>query len=184
MSGSIIRTFQGNAQAFQNSLSTAPVLICVALIVVYIILGILYESFIDPLTIFSTLPSAGVGALGHLSSNEAITFAREELRHVEATWAALLCSRNRQIVAIPGLVRHRRCSLGPAIVPIVESIFPSCEGGRWPCGGGIVSGEPPAADLPCKAAALQFNQCKSAWAAVSTATGRVPEFASNHDSGG
>jgi hypothetical protein len=48
---------------FQNSLSTTPVLICAALIVVYIILGILYESFIHPLTILSTLPSAGVGAL-------------------------------------------------------------------------------------------------------------------------
>jgi HAE1 family hydrophobic/amphiphilic exporter-1 len=63
MPGSIIGTFQGNAQAFQNSLSTTPVLIFAALIVVYIILGILYESFIHPLTILSTLPSAGVGAL-------------------------------------------------------------------------------------------------------------------------
>ena len=62
MPGSIIGTFQGNAQAFQNSLSTTPVLIVAALIVVYIILGILYESFIHPLTILSTLPSAGVGA--------------------------------------------------------------------------------------------------------------------------
>ena len=63
MPGSIIGTFQGNAQAFQNSLSSTPVLICAALIVVYIILGMLYESFIHPLTILSTLPSAGVGAL-------------------------------------------------------------------------------------------------------------------------
>jgi hydrophobe/amphiphile efflux-1 (HAE1) family protein len=63
MPGSIIGTFQGNAQAFQSSLSTTPVLIFAALIVVYIILGILYESFIHPLTILSTLPSAGVGAL-------------------------------------------------------------------------------------------------------------------------
>ena len=60
---SIIPTFQGNAQAFQNSLSSEPVLIGAALIVVYIILGMLYESFIHPLTILSTLPSAGVGAL-------------------------------------------------------------------------------------------------------------------------
>jgi multidrug efflux pump subunit AcrB len=63
MPGSIIGTFQGNAQAFQNSLSSTPILVCAALIVVYIILGILYESFIHPLTILSTLPSAGVGAL-------------------------------------------------------------------------------------------------------------------------
>jgi hydrophobe/amphiphile efflux-1 (HAE1) family protein len=60
---SVIPTFQGNAQAFQASLSSEPVLIAAALVVVYIILGILYESFIHPLTILSTLPSAGVGAL-------------------------------------------------------------------------------------------------------------------------
>jgi HAE1 family hydrophobic/amphiphilic exporter-1 len=61
--GSVIGTFQGNAQAFQNSLSSTPALIIAALIVVYIILGILYESFVHPLTILSTLPPAGVGAL-------------------------------------------------------------------------------------------------------------------------
>ena len=59
----LIGTFQGNAQAFQDSLSNQPILIAAALVVVYIILGILYESFIHPLTILSTLPSAGVGAL-------------------------------------------------------------------------------------------------------------------------
>ena len=56
-------TFQGTAQAFQASLKTAPFLILAALLVVYIILGVLYESYIHPLTILSTLPSAGVGAL-------------------------------------------------------------------------------------------------------------------------
>ena len=60
---SINTTFQGNAQAFQDSLSTVPLLILAALIVVYLILGILYESYIHPMTILSTLPSAGVGAL-------------------------------------------------------------------------------------------------------------------------
>jgi multidrug efflux pump subunit AcrB len=59
-------TFQGNAQAFQASLSTQPLLIIAAVIAVYIILGILYESFVHPLTILSTIPSAGVGALGML----------------------------------------------------------------------------------------------------------------------
>ena len=59
-------TFQGNAQAFQDSLSTVPMLILAALVVVYLILGILYESYIHPLTILSTLPSAGVGALATL----------------------------------------------------------------------------------------------------------------------
>jgi HAE1 family hydrophobic/amphiphilic exporter-1 len=59
-------TFQGNAQAFQDSLATVPLLILAALVVVYIILGVLYESFIHPLTILSTLPSAGFGALAIL----------------------------------------------------------------------------------------------------------------------
>jgi len=59
----LVGTFQGNAQAFQSSLSSEPVLIAAALVVVYIILGMLYESYIHPLTILSTLPSAGVGAL-------------------------------------------------------------------------------------------------------------------------
>ena len=56
-------SFQGTAQAFQASLSSQPYLIAAALVTVYIILGILYESYILPLTILSTLPSAGVGAL-------------------------------------------------------------------------------------------------------------------------
>jgi HAE1 family hydrophobic/amphiphilic exporter-1 len=63
MPPAVTGTFQGNAQAFQSSLSSEPALIGAALIVVYIILGVLYESFIHPLTILSTLPSAGVGAL-------------------------------------------------------------------------------------------------------------------------
>jgi HAE1 family hydrophobic/amphiphilic exporter-1 len=56
-------TFQGTAQAFQDSLSTVPLLIGAALVAVYLILGILYESYVHPITILSTLPSAGVGAL-------------------------------------------------------------------------------------------------------------------------
>jgi multidrug efflux pump subunit AcrB len=59
-------SFQGNAAAFQSSLSSEPYLIAAALVSVYIILGILYESYILPLTILSTLPSAGVGALAML----------------------------------------------------------------------------------------------------------------------
>jgi len=59
-------SFQGNAQAFQASLTTVPLLIVAALVVVYLILGILYESYVHPLTILSTLPSAGVGALAML----------------------------------------------------------------------------------------------------------------------
>jgi multidrug efflux pump len=55
--------FAGTAQAFQDSLSSEPMLILLALVAVYIVLGMLYESFIHPLTILSTLPSAGVGAI-------------------------------------------------------------------------------------------------------------------------
>ena len=60
---SVHATFQGTAQAFQDSLAGQPVLIITALAAVYIVLGILYESFIHPITILSTLPSAGIGAL-------------------------------------------------------------------------------------------------------------------------
>jgi multidrug efflux pump subunit AcrB len=56
-------SFSGTAQAFQSSLSSQPYLVLAALIAVYIVLGILYESYIHPITILSTLPSAGVGAL-------------------------------------------------------------------------------------------------------------------------
>jgi HAE1 family hydrophobic/amphiphilic exporter-1 len=59
-------SFQGNAKAFQQSLTTIPLLIAAALFVVYLILGVLYESYIHPLTILSTLPSAGAGALATL----------------------------------------------------------------------------------------------------------------------
>jgi multidrug efflux pump len=60
---SIQAAFQGSAQAFQNSLANEPVLILAAIVTVYIVLGVLYESYIHPITILSTLPSAGVGAL-------------------------------------------------------------------------------------------------------------------------
>lgn len=60
---SINASFQGTAQAFQSSLANEPFLIAAALITVYIVLGVLYESYIHPITILSTLPSAGVGAI-------------------------------------------------------------------------------------------------------------------------
>src|SRR6202023_13636 len=63
MPESIQATFQGTAAAFQNSLANEPILILAALITVYIVLGVLYESYIHPITILSTLPSAGVGAI-------------------------------------------------------------------------------------------------------------------------
>jgi hydrophobe/amphiphile efflux-1 (HAE1) family protein len=66
MPSSVATAFQGNAQAFQTSLGSTPPLILAALFAVYVILGVLYESTIHPLTILSTLPSAGLGALATL----------------------------------------------------------------------------------------------------------------------
>jgi len=63
MPRSVAASFQGSAQAFQSSLGSTPVLILAALVAVYLILGMLYESTIHPITIISTLPSAGLGAL-------------------------------------------------------------------------------------------------------------------------
>ncbi|NIF80044.1 MMPL family transporter [Paraburkholderia sp. Cy-641] len=78
----VIGTFQGTAQAFQASLHSEPYLILGALVVVYLVLGILYESAIHPLTIISTLPSAGVGALCTL----------------------MLCGQDLSIMAMVGIV--------------------------------------------------------------------------------
>jgi multidrug efflux pump len=62
MPGSIHGSFQGTAQTFQQSLNSEPILIASALIAIYIVLGVLYESLVHPVTILSTLPSAGIGA--------------------------------------------------------------------------------------------------------------------------
>jgi multidrug efflux pump len=63
MPPSMVASFQGTAEAFRASLTNEPLLIAAALVAVYIVLGVLYESYIHPITILSTLPSAGVGAL-------------------------------------------------------------------------------------------------------------------------
>jgi multidrug efflux pump subunit AcrB len=75
-------SFQGMAQAFQDSLANQPILIAAALVTVYLVLGILYESYIHPITILSTLPSAGVGAL----------------------LALLLCRTDLSIIALIGII--------------------------------------------------------------------------------
>jgi multidrug efflux pump len=80
--GTIRGTFLGTAQAFQASLANEPYLILAALLAVYMVLGILYESYIHPITILSTLPSAGVGAL----------------------FALLLCRTDLSIIAIIGII--------------------------------------------------------------------------------
>jgi len=59
----VVATFSGSAAEFQSSLKSEPFLILAALIVIYIVLGVLYESYVHPITILSTLPSAGIGAL-------------------------------------------------------------------------------------------------------------------------
>ena len=82
MPPSLQADFQGTAASFRNSLSNEPLLILAALVTVYIVLGVLYESFIHPITILSTLPSAGVGAF----------------------LALLLFKQDLSIVAIIGLV--------------------------------------------------------------------------------
>ncbi|HTX53041.1 MAG TPA: multidrug efflux RND transporter permease subunit [Candidatus Baltobacteraceae bacterium] len=79
---SIRGSFQGTAQAFQASLANEPVLIVAALIAVYIVLGVLYESYVHPITILSTLPSAGVGAL----------------------LALLLCQTDLTVIALIGII--------------------------------------------------------------------------------
>jgi multidrug efflux pump len=82
MPASIQAAYQGTAEAFQTSLAGEPVLIAAALITVYLVLGILYESYIHPLTILSALPSAGVGAL----------------------IALLLCKNDFSVIALIGIV--------------------------------------------------------------------------------
>ncbi len=78
----IVGSFQGTARAFQVSLKNEPLLILAAVVIVYIVLGVLYESYIHPLTILSTLPSAGVGALA----------------------ALMLCHAEFSVIALIGLV--------------------------------------------------------------------------------
>jgi multidrug efflux pump len=77
-------TFQGNAQAFQDSRSSQLILVITALVAVYIVLGILYESFIHPITILSTIPSAGIGAI------LAIKFANTDLNMIALIGIILL----------------------------------------------------------------------------------------------
>jgi multidrug efflux pump subunit AcrB len=75
-------SFQGTAQAFQESLANEPMLIAAALLTVYLVLGVLYESYIHPLTILSTLPSAAVGAL----------------------LALLICGMDLSVIALIGII--------------------------------------------------------------------------------
>ena len=82
----IAATFQGTAQAFQASLANEPILILAALVAVYIVLGMLYESYIHPITILSTLPSAGVGALLAILIDAPGSERDVDHRHHPADW--------------------------------------------------------------------------------------------------
>src|SRR5712671_4151464 len=113
----IIPTFEGTAQAFQSSLASQPWLILAALITVYIVLGVLYESYIHPVTILSTLPSAGVGALLAL-----LAF------HIELTVIALIgiilligIVKKNAIMMIDFAVEAERSGKTPE-----ESIYQAC----------------------------------------------------------
>jgi multidrug efflux pump len=82
MPASIQTGFEGTAAAFESSLANEPALIAAALVTVYIVLGVLYESFVHPITILSTLPSAGIGAVA----------------------ALLLCGTDFSVIALIGII--------------------------------------------------------------------------------
>jgi multidrug efflux pump len=110
-------TFQGNAQAFQSSLSSQPWLILAALVTVYIVLGMLYESYIHPVTILSTLPSAGVGAL------LALLISRNELTVISLIAIVLLIGIviKNAIMMIDFAIETERTGKTPE-----ESIYQAC----------------------------------------------------------
>ena len=103
-------SFQGNAAAFQSSLSSEPYLIAAALVSVYIILGILYESYVLPLTILSTLPSAGVGALAML----------------------MIAGRDLSVIAIVGIILLIGIVKKNGIMMVDFAIHAEREGGKEP----------------------------------------------------
>jgi multidrug efflux pump subunit AcrB len=111
-------TFQGTAQAFQDSLSNQPILILTALAAVYIVLGILYESYIHPITILSTLPSAGIGAL------LAIQFAKSDLNIIALIGIILLIGlvKKNAILMIDFAVQTEREEGKSA----VDAIYKAC----------------------------------------------------------
>ncbi|HWF10615.1 MAG TPA: efflux RND transporter permease subunit [Bryobacteraceae bacterium] len=109
--------FAGTAQAFQDSLSTQPMLILTALLTVYIVLGMLYESLVHPLTIISTLPSAGVGAL------IALVLFRTELSIIAMIGIILLIGivKKNAIMMIDFALAAERTGLSPR-----DSIYQAC----------------------------------------------------------
>jgi len=110
MPASIQAGFEGTAQAFQSSLTNEPLLILAALVTVYIVLGVLYESYIHPVTILSTLPSAGVGAI----------------------LALLLCGTELDVIALIGIILLIGIVKKNAIMMIDFALEAEREGGKTP----------------------------------------------------
>lgn len=108
--GTIHGSFSGTAQAFQSSLANEPILIAAALLTVYIVLGILYESLIHPITILSTLPSAGVGAL----------------------LALLICGLDLSVIALIGIILLIGIVKKNAILMIDFALEAERQGGKTP----------------------------------------------------
>jgi multidrug efflux pump len=119
MPASINASFQGTAAAFQTSLANEPLLILAALVTVYIVLGVLYESYIHPITIISSLPSAGVGAL------LALLFTRTEFSVIALIGIILLIGivqKNAIMMIDFALQAERQDGL-----PAEEAIFKACQ---------------------------------------------------------
>jgi multidrug efflux pump len=117
MPASIQASFQGTAQAFQASLAGQPILILSALVAVYIVLGVLYESFVHPITILSTLPSAGVGAI------LALLLFRDELNVIAMIGIILLIGlvKKNAIMMIDVALDVQRAGRPPE-----EAIYQAC----------------------------------------------------------
>src|SRR5262249_49795171 len=117
MPPSIQGSFQGTAQAFQASLASQPILILSALVAVYIVLGVLYQSFVHPITILSTLPSAGVGAI------LAILLLKDELNVIAMIGIVLLIGlvKKNAIMMIDVALDVQRGGRAPA-----DAIYQAC----------------------------------------------------------
>jgi hydrophobe/amphiphile efflux-1 (HAE1) family protein len=114
----VIATFQGTAQAFQDSLSTLPLLILAAIVAVYIVLGVLYESYVHPITILSTLPSAGLGALLTLKAGG---FELSLIAIIGIILLIGIVKKNAIMMIDFALVAEREQGLTPA-----EAIYKAC----------------------------------------------------------
>ncbi len=118
MPATVTGNFRGTAQEFQKSLATQPLLILGALIAVYIILGVLYESFVHPLTILSTLPSAGIGAV------LALWLARQDFSIMALIGVVLLIGivkKNGILMVDFALERQRNSGMSP-----LDAIHEAC----------------------------------------------------------